>query len=416
MDRTVKKNLIMSVILTGSGFVFPLVTYSYAARVLGAEGTGRIAFAQSIIQYFLYLAVLGIPAYGLRECAKVRDDKEKLSQVARELVMISLISAAATYLLFASVLLVVPKLFGHRRLLLVMSVNIFLNAVGLEWLYQALEKYAYITVRTILFRSVAVILTFAFVKSPDDEVLYALFTILIAVANNLCNFVGARKYISLKRRTSYEIKRHIKPVLTLFSAAAVITIYTNIDVSMLGFLRSEQEVGLYNAAVGIKSVMLSALTAVTSVLVPRIAHSLRQGDTRELKGLILSSLRLSMMLVLPPAGFVFLFADGVLRLVCGEGFSGAVVPLRILMVCMLPLIFTNLFGNLLLIPMGKEKLYSRSVVVGLFINVTLNGFLIPTWGAAGAAIAILATELWNMFRMGSECMQNFKWDKGAIET
>lgn len=416
MDRTVKKNLIMSVLLTGSGFVFPLVTYSYAARVLGAEGTGRIAFAQSIMQYFLYLAALGIPAYGLRECAKVRDDKEKLSQVAQELAMISLISASAAYLLFAAALLAVPKLFGYRRLLLVMSANIFLNAIGLEWLYQALEKYAYITTRTILFRSVAVILTFAFVKSRDDEVLYALFTILIASANYLCNLINARKYISLKRRASYDLKGHIKPVLTLFSATAVITIYTNIDISMLGFLRNEQDVGLYNAAIGIKNVMLSSLTAITSVLVPRIARSLRKGDARELDRLIRIALRLSMMLVLPLAAFVFLFVDDVLRLVCGEGFSGAVIPLRILMICMLPLIFTNIFGNLLLIPMGKEKLYSQSVVVGLFINVTLNGFLIPAWGGAGAAVAILATELWNGFRMGSECMKNFKWDKGAIET
>lgn len=400
MQKSIKKNMIMSIILTASDFIFPLITYSYAARVLGTDGTGKIAFAQSIMQYFFYFAMLGIPAYGLRECAKVRDDKDSLAHIVQELLIINLASAVAAYTALIAAVLTVPKLFEYKNLLILMSSSIFLNTLGLEWVYQALEKYSYITVRSIIFKMISVILTFIFIRSSANYVQYAFLTIFVSSANNICNFINARKYISLKKKMSYNFKKHIKPAFTLFAATAVITIYTNFDVSMIGFICSEHEVGLYNAALKIKTAILSVSTAVTTVLVPRMAYNFQRKNIQELNRLAVNSLRVSLILALPLAVFVFIFSEDVLRFACGDEFLSAAVTLRVLMVCVIPLILTNLFGNQLLISLGDEKTYSQSVIAGLFINVGLNCFMISILEATGAAIATLITELWNVFWMG----------------
>ena len=400
MQKSIKKNMIMSIILTVSDFIFPLITYCYAARVLGEDGTGKIAFAQSIMQYFLYFAMLGIPAYGLRECAKVRDNKDSLSHMVQELLIINLASAIAAYIALTAAVLTVPRLFEYKNLLVLMSTSIFLNTLGLEWVYQALEKYSYITVRSIIFKMISVVLVCIFIRSSDDYVLYTFLTIFISSVSNVCNFIYVKKYISLKKKRPYDFKKHIKPVFTLFAATAVITIYTNFDVSMIGFISSEHEVGLYNAALKIKAAILSVSTAVTSVLVPRMAYNFQRKNIQELNRLAVNSLRVSLILALPLAVFVFIFSEDVLRFVCGDEFLSADVTLRVLMVCAISLILTNLFGNQLLISLGDEKTYSQSVIAGLFINVGLNCFLISILGATGAAIATLITELWNVFWMG----------------
>lgn len=400
MQKSIKKNMIMNIILTASNLIFPLLTYSYVARILGTEGTGKIAFAQSIIQYFLYLAMLGIPAYGLRECAKLRDDRDSLSHIVQELLIINLVSSVIVYLILTAAVLIVPKLLKYKNLLIIMSSSIFLNAIGMEWVYQALEEYSYIAIRSIIFRLISVVLTFVLIESYDDYVMYAFLTVSVSLASNVCNFINSRKYISLKKKKPYNLKKHIKPVITLFAATAVITIYTNFDVSMIGFISSENEVGLYNAALSFKIIIISVSTAVTSVLIPRIAYNFQQKNIQELNRLIINSLRVSMILALPLAIFVFLFAEDVLRFVCGNEFLSASVTLRVLMVCVIPLIITNLLGNQLLISLGDEKTYFQSVIVGLCINIVLNYIMIPILGSTGAAITTLITELWNVFWMG----------------
>ena len=87
---SIKKNMIMNAILTMSRFLFPLISFPYAARVIKKTGTGKVDFAAAVITYFAMFAQLGIPDYGVKAVAKVRDDKEKLTRVVHELLMINI--------------------------------------------------------------------------------------------------------------------------------------------------------------------------------------------------------------------------------------------------------------------------------------------------------------------------------------
>lgn len=398
-QKSIKKNMVMSILLTSSNFIFPVITYSYVARVLGPGGTGNVAFVYSVLSYFSYIAILGIPTYGLREVAKVRDDKEKMSHLVQELLTLNLFSTVIAYILLIGAVLLVPRLFDDRMLFLVMGGYIFLNTIGLEWVYQALEEYSYITIRSLFFKTVALVLTFVLIRTKEDVLWYGFLHIFTNSASYVLNFLHIRKYISFKKSEGYNFKRHLHPILTLFAASIIITIYANFDVTMIGFISTEDEVGLYNAALKIKSLVLSLSTAVTAVLVPRMAYYLKDGDKAKANGLIQKSLRVSLCLAIPVATYIFIFGADCISLLCGNEYLGAVPTLRILILCILPLVLTNLFGNQILIPSGNEKRYSQSVFVGMWINLVLNALMIPTMGAFGAAIGTLVTECWNVFWM-----------------
>ena len=144
-QKSLKLNFLMNAMLTISSFIFPLITFPYVSRILLPEGTGKVSFATSVVAYFALFAQLGIPTYGIRACAKVRDDVEELTRTVHEIFFINIVMTAITYVAFFAALEFVPRFRAERSLFLVVSMTLLFNAIGMDWLYKALEKYTYIT-------------------------------------------------------------------------------------------------------------------------------------------------------------------------------------------------------------------------------------------------------------------------------
>lgn len=412
--RTIRKNMLMSVILTVSNYVFPLLTYSYVTRILLAEGTGKVAFVRNILSYFMYIAALGIGGYGMRECAKVRGDRDRLSRLTTELLTINMISTVIAYFAFAAFFFLVPKFHDYMVLFAVMCPDILLQTLGMEWLYRGMEEYTYITVRSILFKSMAVALTFCLVRDAGDVVWYGAITIFTASASNLLNFFHARKYIDWKKVEGKHLKRHLKPVMVFFFSTIIIAIYGHFDTTMLGFMKGDGVVGIYNAGLRMNALVLSVSTAVTSVFIPRMSRYYADGEQARFLGLLVKSFRITLVLMFPLCVFVILNAPDVLCFVCGEEFLSATPTLVILMICALVLAVTNLLGNQVLVPKNMEKRYSQSVFIGMFINLGLDMLLIPRFSSAGAAFATLVTESFNVFWMGCGCKGEIRYISRSI--
>lgn len=407
-QKSIKMNIIMNSILTVSNFVFPIITYSYVARILLKEGIGQVAFVQSVLAYYSYISSLGISGYGTRECAKVRDERAKLSTLAQELLTINIISTVVAYVALYLSILLVPKFKEYSTLLWVMSLSMILQTLGMEWLYQALEKYTYITIRSIIFKLIAVILTFCFIKTKEDVVIYGFITIFATSASNIFNFINLKKYIDLKKINIKNLCKHLSPIMFFFMSSVIISIYGNFDSVMLGFMKGDGEVGIYSAALKMKLMVLSLSTAITSVLIPRMSVYFGTGNLKQVKNLLNKSLRVSMLILMPIAIFSMFNAKDVLLFVCGSDFVVAQNTLVVLMICCIVLSLTNILGNQILIPMGKEKRYSQSVFCGMWINLILNIILIPHYGSVGAAFATLCTEVFNMIWMGLGCKEEVK--------
>lgn len=182
-QKSLKLNFVMNAILTMSQFVFPLITFPYVSRILLPIGTGKVSFATSIVSYFTLFAQLGIPTYGIRACAKVRDNREELSKMVQELFIINLVMSALAYVVYFAAICYVPRFRQDKDLFLIVGLTIFFNAIGMEWLYKALEQYTYITVRSIIFKFIAIVAMFLMVHEQSDYVIYGGISILASSAS-----------------------------------------------------------------------------------------------------------------------------------------------------------------------------------------------------------------------------------------
>lgn len=403
MKKSIKINMIMNMLLSVSNFVFPLITYSYVARILLPEGTGKINFAQSVLSIFSYIASLGIYNYGIRECSKVREDREKLSKLAHEIVMVNLIATVIAYILLIGAILLIPKLKSNGLLIIVMSSTMLLNVLGIEWLYVAMEMYSYITIRSLLFKAVSVALIFLFIHTKEDYIIYGGLTIFASSASYILNFINARKYIDFRWIGNYNLKKHIKPIMVFFSSSIIITIYGQFDSLMIGFLKGDVENGIYGAAVKIKSIVTALTASIGSVFIPQITIAFKEKCKASIVDLSTKYMRMICLLVWPIAIFSAICARDLLLFVCGSDYLAADGTLIVLMICTIILTGTNLYGNLILVPSGKEGIVSISVFIGLLINVFGNFLMIPRWGALGAAVATALTETFNLCFMGLKC-------------
>ncbi len=390
---SIKKNFIMNACLTMSSFLFPLITFPYVSRVLLAAGTGRVSFATSLISYFDIFAQLGIPTYGIRAVARVRDDKEELSRLSHELLIINLIMTAFTYLTLALALVFVPRLFEDRLLYIIISLTIILNSIGMEWLYKGLEQYTYITIRSISFKVIAVIAMFLLVHQQEDYVIYGAISIFAVSASNLLNFINIHKYIDFKSLRPYNLRRHIKPILVFFSMACATTIYTNLDTVMLGFMTTNTDVGYYNAAVKIKHVLVGLVTSLGAVLLPRVSYYIEHGEIEEFKRISRKALQFVLFVSIPITVYFMIFARNGVFFLSGDAFAGAVLPMQIIMPTVILIGITNITGIQILVPQGKERYVLYSEIVGAFADLILNWILIPKYKAAGAATGTLVAEI-----------------------
>ena len=219
-------NIIMGFLLKVSQVLFPLITFPYVSRVLLAEGVGRVNFAQSTLSLLSTLAMLGIPIYGIKACAKVRDDKVRLATTVKELLVINSFSMVVSYILLVVCILFIDKIRTDLILFAVMSMTIAFTVFGVEWFYQAIEQYDYITIRSVIVKALSVILMFIIVRDAGDVVQYGFIVVLGTVGSNILNIIRLHRFVSLRSAEKMDLRHHLKPILTLFAFSATTTFYT----------------------------------------------------------------------------------------------------------------------------------------------------------------------------------------------
>ncbi len=393
--KSIKTNAFLNLIKTLMGVIFPLITFPYASRTLLPEGIGRVQFALSIISYFSLLATLGITSYGVREGAKFRDSKEKLSIFAKEIFAINLCSTVFSYFLLVIAIFIVPKFHEYRSLLIVCSASIFFTALGMEWLYTAVEDFKYITIRSVLFQLLSLILLFTFVRTEKDVLIYAAISVISSVGANIFNFINSKKYISFKgiKIKFKNIKKHINPVMILFVMAVTSSIYTILDTSMIGFLSNDYQVGIYTAATKINRIVLNLVVSIGTVLLPRLSYYSGTDDKESFLKLAYKSVDLIMALSIPATIGLTVLSDSVIEVLSGTKYAEASSVMRIINPIIIIVGMSNFLGVQLFMPLKKEKWTLYSDLIGAVCNLTLNLVLIPTFGALGAAVASVIAEL-----------------------
>lgn len=390
-QRSLKVNSILNIIKTCSSVLFPLITYPYISRVLQPTNIGKVNFGSSFVSYFSLIASLGISTYAIRECSKKREDRKELSNISSQIFSINIYTTIIAYILLAISLIFFRTLDSYRTLIIIQSTAILFTTVGVDYINTAMEDFTYITIRTIAFQILSLVLTFLLVKSPEDYVKYATISVISSSGANLLNAFYVKKYCDVKFTNNIDWELHLKPIMLLFVMLLAQQIFNNIDITMLGLMKGDYEVGLYTTATKATNVITQTGAAITWVFMPQLAIHFQNSNETELNAVVRKMYNAYMTLILPCLVGAMSIARQIILIIGGSEYLGATSCLQLLLLGQVISSTSGFIGNLILLPSGREKDNLIGCIIIALIDLVANYFIIPAYGAAGASFTTMAS-------------------------
>mgnify|MGYP003093130747 CR=1 FL=1 len=384
-----KKNALLTVFKTTLSLFVPLIAFPYISRVLQVDAIGKYNFSSSIISYFVLLAGLGVSTYAIREGAKIRESRNQVSQFVSEVFFINCISTTLSYVLLILCLVIIPKLHDYTWVIIILSVQIIFTTYGRSWVYNIFEDFGYVTLVQVGFQILSIVLLFLLVHRPEDIYFYAIINVLSSTGANLLYGIHAKKYVDFKKIKLINLRRHIRPILIIFSTSIATTIYVNSDMTILGWMVNDRCVGLYSTAVKIYNIIKQLMVAVITVTVPRLTL---YAGTEKFKPLFTRVFNMLLFMALPAMTGLLLMSDNAVILIAGENYVEAATALQWLSVALICALMACLFGTSVLLPYNKEEIFLKSTVVSAIINIVLNFILIPAFLQNAAAFTTALSQ------------------------
>ena len=382
----VKKNIIWNLLKTISNVLFPLISVPYISRVLLPENVGKVNFSVSFVSYFSLIASLGISAYAIRECAAIRENKLELRKKASQFYSINICTTVLAYVLMAIILLSFNKLDSYRELIIIQSATIFFATIGADWLNSAMEDFSYIAIRTICLQIISIILMFMFIKNTDDYIKYALILVIASSGANIFNYFYRKKFCKLSFTIEINWKEHMRPIIYMLVMLLAQTIFNSADITMLGIMKGDYEVGLYSTAVKISNLVSQIVSSIVWVMMPSMSKLFSEKDYDQINFMLRKVLGIFLLLGIPSGIGVIVLSKEIIYVIAGEAFANASYSLSILMISFLfSIVGGSFLGNMVFLPAKQEKKYMIICCAATIINVIANYFVIPYWGAIAAS-------------------------------
>ncbi|MBX0313307.1 flippase [Planococcus glaciei] len=396
MEKSLTKNALLNIAGNGLNILFPLISFPYIARVLGPESIGEVNYILSVMTYFTLFSSFGIPIYATRELAKLKNNKQSFENLANEMFLISLLTSLVTYAIFIGLLLAIPQFKENALFFLAASFLIIFNTIGLEWLYQALEEFSFITYRSMIIKSISLVLLFVFVQSEDDKMLYLVITVFGIVGSHIFNLIYSKRFITIRisRMVFKNISKHLKPLLVLFFSSLVASIYLGMDILLLGSITNDYTaVGYYYAAIKINRIAITILASVSLVVIPRMSFLVQSGDQLKYKELLQKMFDINILFALPLVCYLLMFSEEIILILSGPLYTNAIITMQLITPIILTAAVTNVLYNQVLIPNNKENVIIIASLAGVVTCFLFNYLLVPHYAQNGTAVATLLTEI-----------------------
>lgn len=406
MRKRYKLNILLNGLRKVCTIGFPLITTSYAIQTLQADYYGKFVVSKSIMNYLLLIAGLGISTYGIRNGARCRNDREKMSEFASELLSINIFSATGTILLMLLIILFWWGEYGFKLLLFVQSISIVLSAIGLEWVNVVYEDYLYLTVRYIVIQLIALIAMLLFVHNPHDYIKYAFISTLSSYGGNILNFLYLKKYISCHLVFQRKVLKHLPAILLFFFNSIATIIYVNSDITMIGFLYSNQEAGIYDIAVKIYVAIKGIGNSMLIVFLPQLSVFAHNKESERFQEVISKVFFFLLSAMISLAIYLQFFSGDIVSILTGTHYTSGISALRILAVSAIFAEMADLYMNNVLLPYGEEKKMVVITASSAALNIVLNYILIPRFGGLAAAGTTLISEFL-IFILGMYASRHF---------
>lgn len=390
--KSLAKNSIFNVAYKGLTALFPLVTTSYISYVLLPQGVGKVSYANTIVSYFILIASLGLPSYGVKAIAQNNNSKEQRSKTFFELFLINFLATVCcifAYYLFVNYF---PHFADRTALFNIMGLMLILNIFNIDWFYQGMEEYAYIATRSLVVKILSFVTMLIFVRDQSDYLIYALILCIATAGNNLLNAFQLRKYVAFPKE-KLALSPHMRPVFILLMSTIATEIYTMLDTVMLEYFHGDIYVGYYSNPVKIVRMTYTVVIALVAVFYPRISMHYKEREYDVCNELLSRGTKILLLLALPCTVGLFSVAEYIVPLLFGEAFLPSVSTLRILSILVLVFSIAYFLGHVVLTATGMERMILRATVTGAVVNTVANLMLIPNYCQDGAAIASVISEV-----------------------
>lgn len=372
--------------------LFPLLTVPYVTRALCADNYGKVSFSRAFVSWFILLAGLGISNYAVREGAKMRNDRKKLSKFVSEIFSINFYMTIISYAVMFCVVLF-PKFSEYRIYILVLSLENLMHTLGVEWVCSVYEDFRYFTIRTLIVRTATLLAILCLVKTPADTLKYCCIIAGSYTFSNVLNFIHSRKYVDLRLTLQINLKKHLLPILIMFGNTVMTTIYVSSDKVLLGLMANDYSVGIYSVSSQAYSIVKTVINAMTIVTLARLSYFIGSDEKEKYDSLFEKTLNSTVFIICPAVVGLFCTAKEVIWFLGGTGYMDAVFSLKTLSIALLFAAINTLMTSDVLIPYGQEKTVLICSACSALLNIILNLFLIPRYTYNAAAVTTLIAEI-----------------------
>lgn len=370
--------------------ILPIITTPYVSRVLGADGVGTYSYTNSITQYFILFGCIGLNLYGQREIAYYQNDVRKRNRTFFELVFLRAITISISLIIFYLTMVQFSK---YSSIFLIQTLDIIASIFDISWFFQGIEDFKRTVLRNFLVRLLCVTLIFIFVKSPADLPLYVLCYSGTLFLGNISLWLYMPKYVNKNDINGLNIKKHIRPAVMLFLPQIATSLYTYLDKTMIGYITDNTaEVAYYEQSQTIVKTVMTVITSLGTAMMPRIANLFKTNQYEEIKKYMNASIKFVLLLAIPFTFGIMGIAKGFVPWFFGEGYEKVVPNMMVIAPVIIFIGMSTITGTQYLLPLGRQKEYTLSVIAGAVINFILNIIFISIFGSVGAAIGTLIAE------------------------
>lgn len=390
-QKSIKKNYIYNLIYQSLTLVLPLVTTPYLSRILGSEPIGIYSYTYSIVSYFLLFGSLGVSLYGQREIAYVNEDVKKRKKIFWEIVACRFVTMFIAILIYFIFLARMGEYAIYYRIWLI---ELIAMAFDISWFFQGMEDFKKTVIRNVIVRLASVTLIFVFVKSPEDLIKYITIYSIADLVGNLSLWRYLPRYFKGIKIGKIKPFYHLHAIILLFIPQIANQVYNLLDKTMIGkIITDKSEVGFYEQGQKVIRVLLTVVTSLGIVMIPRMASTFASGNKKQIIEYMKKSFKFVFFLAFPIVLGLISVSKSFVPLFFGEGYDKVVTLLIVISPTIILTGIANVIGTQYLLPIKRQKEYTITITLGLVINFFLNYILITYYDSVGASIATVVSEL-----------------------
>lgn len=368
--------------------LLPLITVPIVSHRIGPNGLGLFNYSNSIVNYFVLFAGLGLVSYGVREIAAVRDNLEMMKQTFWELEWFNIV-----FSLIATVVYIILSFFLSNSWIYHIQLLIMLGTVlDISWFFAGIEDFKLVSLVSIFVKLVSFFLIITYIQSSEDLPFYVMIVSMSSLLSQCVFWPIAIKKVGFRVIPIKKAFRHFRGAFSFFTGRIASTVYTNLNKTLLGLLTSVSMVAYFSNSVLIINVIVTMLTTIDTVLLPRMTNMVSKNEENSMILLLKKSIHLELFLTIPMMFGLIAIAPKFVFWFFGVKFL-MVEQLLIWMSILLVIIpLSSAVVRQYLMPKGKMKEYNYSMLYSALVSIILDIILIPLIGIFGAVIATLVAE------------------------